>query len=129
MPERRDSSYEDGSDLNFNLHKYDSAEWAELERDRDIFASSSSMSEGTALKMRPNESKLREIDLTRALLLDRGTWEGERRFERIDRVSKDGVNDKLDQIKLRNRHERVYDPAAAAMAEDRPEVIHDSLVN
>jgi hypothetical protein len=56
-------------------------------------------------------------------LKDRGTWEGQRRFEKLDRVSQDAPNDFLDKLKLKMRHERVYDETAARFSAEHQHLI------
>lgn len=63
------------------------------------------------------EEKLAEIDYTAVHQKALGTFEGNRRFERIDRISLEGGRDPLQELKLKARHDRVYDEKKIEVAE------------
>lgn len=50
-----------------------------------------------------------DIPFDKILKTEKGTFEGTRRFERIDRVSLDVSKDSFDRLKLEGKQGRVYD--------------------
>ena len=55
------------------------------------------------------EMVIPDIPFDTILKTEKGTFEGTRRFERIDRVSLDVSKDSFDRLKLEGKQGRVYD--------------------
>lgn len=73
------------------------------------------------------EEELNEIDYTAVHQKARGSFEGDRRFERIDRVSLEGGRDPLQELKLKARHDRVYDEKKIEVAEGVDSMFYDAV--
>jgi hypothetical protein len=68
-----------------------------------------------------------DIPFDTILKTEKGTFEGTRRFERIDRVSLDLSKDSFDRLKLEGKQGRVYDFQAALESITNPKIMKASL--
>ena len=64
-----------------------------------------------------------DISYDKILKQEKGTYEGSRRFERIDRVSLDVSKNNFDKLKLEGRVGRVYDFDASMKSIQSPSII------
>lgn len=73
------------------------------------------------------EMVIPDIPFDTILKTEKGTFEGTRRFERIDRVSLDVSKDSFDKLKLEGKQGRVYDFQAALESITNPKIMKASL--
>lgn len=82
----------------------DKYNFEQLKKDNDLLGAYASTQE---------EDAVSNVDFEAMTKEQLGTPTGERRFERVDRVSHDAPADKFDKLKLQLRQGRVYDQVAA----------------